>query len=109
MALASMYILLYIFNEHMANTLSIADARRNLPSLIREAENGNAVTLTRHGTPVAVLVGQRQYEQLSAGRRSFADAYKHFAKATRLADLNLDPDALFADSRDSAPGRDVQI
>ena len=109
MALASMYILLYIFNEHMSNTLSIADARRNLPSLIREAENGNAVTLTRHGTPVAVLVGQRQYDQLSAGRRSFADAYKNFAQATKLADLNLDPDALFADTRDYAQGRDVQI
>ena len=56
-----------------------------------------------------MLVGQRQYDQLSAGRRSFADAYKHFAHATELAELNLDPDALFADTRDSAPGRDVQI
>ncbi len=109
MALASMYILLYSFHEFMADTLSIADARRNLPSLIREAENGKAVTLTRHGTPVAVLVGQRQYERLAAGRRSFADAYNHFAQAAKLAELNLDPDALFADTRDSAPGRDVQI
>lgn len=109
MTLANMYILLYIFNEFMANTLSIADARRNLPSLIREAESGKAVTLTRHGTPVAVLVGQRQYEQLAAGRRSFADAYNHFAHVTKLAELNLDPDALFADTRDYAPGRDVQI
>lgn len=109
MALAKMYINLYIMGELMADTLSIADARRNLPSLIREAESGKAVTLTRHGTPVAVLVGQRQYEQLSAGRRSFADAYEHFAHATKLVELNLDPDALFADTRDSAPGRDVQI
>lgn len=104
-----MYILLYIFSKYMADTLSIADARRNLPSLIRDAENGKTVTLTRHGTPVAVLVGQRQYDQLSAGRRSFADAYKHFAQATKLADLNLDPDALFADTRDYTPGRNVQI
>ena len=93
----------------MPDTLSIAEARRNLPTLIREAENGNAVTLTRHGMPVAVLVGRRQYEQLAAGRRSFAEAYSHFAQASKLAELNLDPDALFADTRDSAPGRDVQI
>ena len=104
-----MYIILYILNDLMADTLSIAEARQNLPSLIREAENGKAVTLTRHGTPVAVLVGQRQYERLAAGLGSFADAYKHFAHATRLAELNIDPDTLFADTRDSAPGRDVQI
>lgn len=104
-----MYIFLYILNELMADILSIAEARRNLPSLIREAENGKPVTLTRHGTPVAVLVGRRHYEQLAAGRRSFADAYNHFSQVTRLEELNLDPDALFADTRDSLPGRDVRI
>ena len=93
----------------MSETLSIADARRNLPTLIREAENGKAVQLTRHGKPVAVLLGQQQYKQLCAGRRSFAEAYSHFAQVTDLAELALDPDALFADTRESIPGRDVLI
>ena len=93
----------------MTDTLSIADARRKLPTLIREAENGRALTLTRHGTPVAVLLGQRQYRQLTAGRRSFADAYNHFAQVTNLAELALDPDEVFADARESMPGREVQL
>ncbi len=93
----------------MTDTLSIAEARRNLPTLVREAENGMAVTLTRRGTPVAVLVGRRQYEQFTAGRRSFAEAYVQFAQVTDLSDLKLDPDALFGDTRDLLPGRDVQI
>ncbi len=104
-----MYISLYIQNPFMTDTLSIAEARRILPTLVREAENGKAVTLTRRGTPVAVLLGKRQYEQFTAGRRSFAEAYGQFAQVTDLADLALDPDALFADTRDSVPGRDVQL
>ena len=104
-----MYIILYIQNRSMTDTLSIADARRNLPTLVREAEKGKAVTLTRRGTPVAVLVGRRQYEQFTAGRRSFAEAYGQFAQVTDLAGLELDPDALFGDTRDSVPGRDVEL
>ena len=38
----------------MADKDSIADARRNLPRLVREAEKGRAVELTRHGEPVTV-------------------------------------------------------
>ncbi len=102
-----MYINLYILNSFMTDTLSIAEARRNLPTLIRDAESGKAVTLTRRGTPVAVLVGRRQYEQLAAGRRSFSEAYGDFAKGSNLVELELDPDALFADTRASEAGRDI--
>lgn len=91
----------------MPDALSIAEARRNLPTLIREAENGKAVTLTRHGMPVAVLVGRKQYERLAAGRRGFSDAYSRFAKTSDLDDLNLDPEVLFADTREPLPGRDI--
>lgn len=91
----------------MRDTLSIAKARRNLPTLIREAENGKAVTLTRHGMPVAVLMGRKQYEQLAAGRRGFTDAYNRFVQESNLDDLNLDPAALFADTREPLPGRDI--
>ena len=34
--------------------------------MIREAEKGNAVRLTRHGKPVAVLMSEREYRRLSA-------------------------------------------
>ena len=44
-----------------------------------------------------------------AGRRSFAEAYGHFAQVTDLAELAFDPDALFADTRESIPGRDIRF
>ena len=93
----------------MSEKLSIAEARRNLPSLIREAEAGKAVELTRRGEPVAVLIGHRMFARLTAGRRGFADAYREFAQGVDLAEAGLDPDALFAGVRASTPGRDVQL
>jgi len=49
----------------VAKQHSIAEARNNLPSLVRAAESGKAVELTRRGKPVAVLIGRRQYERLT--------------------------------------------
>ncbi len=93
----------------MADRHSIAEARRNLPSLVRDAENGKAVQLTRRGELVAVLVGHREFERLSSGRRSFADAYRDFVNSAELAGLALDPDELFGDLRERTPGRDVRL
>ena len=80
----------------MTEKYSITEARRNLPRLIRKAE---------HGETVAVLVGQRTFERLSSGRRSFAEAYCEFKTTVDLAELDLDPDELFAGARDPSPGR----
>ena len=93
----------------LSEKVSIAEARRNLPSLIREAERGKAVELTRRGEPVAVLVGHRMFARLTAGRRGFADAYREFVQRVDLAKVGLDPDALFDGVRASTPGRDVQL
>jgi len=93
----------------MTEKHSIAEARRNLPQLIRDAERGKTVELTRRGEPVAVLVGRRTFERLAAGRRNFADAYGDFTASVDLAALALDPDALFGDIRDKRPGRDVRL
>lgn len=57
---------------------SIADARRNLPGLVDEAEAGAEVQLTRRGRPVAVVVSIDQYERLKASRVTFAEAYRSF-------------------------------
>ena len=90
----------------MTEKHSIADARRNLPRLIREAENGKTVELTRRGEPVAVLVG---HKRLSGNRRGFAAAYREFLETTDLSELDLDPDELFEGIRDKSPGRDVSL
>lgn len=39
----------------MPNTVSIAYARTNLPKLVKEAEKGKTILLSRYGKPVAKL------------------------------------------------------
>jgi prevent-host-death family protein len=57
---------------------SIADARNNLPELVRQAESGKPVELTRRGEPVAVLVGRKECDRLTAPPPTFADAWEKF-------------------------------
>ena len=93
----------------MGKRRSIAEARSNLPQLIREAEAGKVVELTRHGEGVAVLIGRKQYDQLMSGRRSFADAWADFVRDVDLRDLQIDPDEIFAGVRDDSSGRDPEL
>lgn len=88
---------------------SIADARNNLPDLVRKAEAGKAVELTRRGEPVAVLIGRKQYDRLVTGSRRFSDAWDEFASQVDLAALDIDPDEVFAAVRDRAPGRETNL
>ena len=104
-----MYRIIGMTDGEMIEKHSIAEARRNLPRLIREAEHGKTVELTRRGEAVAVLVGRRTFEQLAAGRRGFAEAYREFSKTFDLSELALDPDELFTGARDAAPGREVRL
>ena len=92
----------------MTDKHSIADARRNLPGLIREAEQGKTVELTRRGKPVAVLIGRSEFERLAAGRRGFRDAYDDFVTSVDVSALALNPDEIFEGVRDSTPGPDMQ-
>ena len=94
--------------KDMTEKHSIADARRNLPKLIREAEHGKTVELTRRGKPVAVLIGRGAFDRLAAGRRGFRDAYADFVTAVDVSALALNPDEIFEGVRDSTPGREIQ-
>ncbi len=93
----------------MSDKHSIAEARSNLPRPVREAESGKAVELTRRGEAVAVLIGRRQYERLTGRYCSFSDAYKEFTQDVDLIELELDPDELFAGTRDDSRGRDIRL
>ena len=93
----------------MTEQHSIAEAWRNLPTLVRDAENGKTVELTRRGEPVAVLIGHREFERLTSRRQSFSAAWRGFAECTELADLSLDPDELFGDLREETAGREVRL
>jgi prevent-host-death family protein len=93
----------------MGKRHSIAEARSSLPSLVREAESGRPVELTRRGEPVAVLVGRRQYMRLASGRRKFSEAYGDFTRQVDLRELAIDPEEIFAGARDETLGRDVDL
>jgi prevent-host-death family protein len=93
----------------MAKRHSIAEARSSLPSLVREAESGKPVELTRRGEPVAVLVGRQQYMRLTSGRRKFSETYGEFTRRVDLEDLAIDPDEVFGDVRDRTRGRQVDL
>lgn len=93
----------------MAKQHSIAEARNSLPSLVRAAESGKAVELTRRGEPVAVLIGRQEYERLTAEHRGFAKAYDDFKRETDLGTLAIDPDELFAGIRGDGHGREVDL
>jgi antitoxin (DNA-binding transcriptional repressor) of toxin-antitoxin stability system len=40
--------------------VNVADAKNRLPELIKAVENGDAVTITRHGKPVVDIVRTNQ-------------------------------------------------
>ena len=94
---------------YMKNRHSIAEARTNLPKLVREAESGKAVELTRRGERVAVLIGQREYERLTARPRRFSEAWADYTRAIDLANLDIDPAEVFGGVRDASPGRDSDL
>ena len=100
-----MYIIMYMNRRQH----SIAEARNNLPQLIRAAETGEAIELTRRGESVAVLIGRRQYERLAARSRRFSEAWKEFIEEVPLDELQIDPDEIFKTTRDTRPGRDVGL
>jgi prevent-host-death family protein len=85
---------------------SIAAARSNLPQLVRQAESGEPIELTRRGESVAVLIGRRQYERLASRSRRFSEAWNEFTREVELSELAIDPDEIFSDLRDMRPGRE---
>lgn len=98
-----------ISDEPMRHRYSIAGARQNLPALIREAETGEEVELTRRGKPVAVLVSHQTFKRLASIRRGFAVAYREFRTNIDIADLELDPDELFGNVREETAGHNIRL
>lgn len=104
-----MYIVMY--SKKMSKQYSIADARRNLPSLVDEAESGSEVQLTRRGKAVAVVVSVETYERLKS-QRSFGEAYQAFREkypADRSAREQVTGPKYFRGLRDRSRGRKVDL
>ena len=89
----------------MSKRVSIAEARDHLPALIRSAEHGEPVELTRRGKMVAVLVSSRDYERLTTGPPDLWVAIQKFRAEHDLSDLDIEE--VFADVRDVANPRSL--
>ena len=53
-------------------TFPLSDARRELPSLIDQAQT-EAITISRHGIPAAVVLSPSRYEELLAALEDMED------------------------------------
>lgn len=53
-------------------TFPLSDARRELPSLIDQAQT-EAITILRHGIPAAVVLSPSRYEELLAALEDLHD------------------------------------
>jgi prevent-host-death family protein len=87
-----------------ARQVSMATARNSLPSLVKAAEAGHPVEITRRGRSVAVLLSSREYERLAASGQGLWDAICAFRSSHELRDDDVE--AIFAGVRDRSPGRD---
>lgn len=91
----------------MSKRYSIADARDQFTSLVREVEKALTVEITRRGEPVAVLLSWREYQRLTS-QKKFWENYRSFRDRFDLASLEIDPQ-LFEGVRDQSPGRQVNL
>lgn len=57
----------------MAKVVGVKEAHQGLAKLIRTAEDGDHVVITRDGTPAAVLLGAAEYNSLMATLEEMAD------------------------------------
>lgn len=93
----------------MRKQQSIAVARSNLSQLVRDAESGDPIELTRRGESVAVLIGRKQYERLATRARRFSEAWREFSSEVEISELAIDPDQIFSGLRDPRPGREAGL
>jgi len=103
-----MYTLVYIHHVSKPKRYSIAEARSSFPTLVREAEAGQEVELTRRGKAVAVLVSLDKWERLHANRPRFAEVYRNFLGKYSLDEVGLDEGSLQV-PREKGRGREVSL
>ena len=87
---------------------SVAEARQNLARLIRSAERGRAVRITRRGKPVAVLLSASGYLALASEAPSFLEAVGAVRERLGVERLEIG-DEDFVGLRDESPGREVPL
>lgn len=92
----------------MSRQYSIAEARRNLPTVVNQAEAGAEVELTRRGKAVAVVISVAEYERLKAKRARFGEAFAVFRESFPERSDGIGPEH-FKGLREPSEGREVDL
>ncbi len=90
----------------MSTVYSIAEARNQFTTLIRNAENNaEAVKVMRHGKPVAIILSIAEYERLIETRPKpdFETAYQQFREKWQDVSVGTEDD-IWSDVRDKSTG-----
>ena len=77
--------------------ISVSDAKAQLTDLVRRAEAGEEVVLTRHGQPAVRLAPVRAVADRETRRRVLAAAQRAAAKAVQGAGAARSQDFLYDD------------
>ncbi|MDA3950961.1 MAG: type II toxin-antitoxin system Phd/YefM family antitoxin [Spirochaeta sp.] len=89
--------------------LPLFDVKNRLSALVREAESGSPVELTRHGKPVAVVLGSASYDRLAREQRTFTRLYDRFLQEWPASETEEDGTDPFANLRSRDSGRSVEF
>ena len=92
----------------MTRKYSVAEARKDLPTLLDQVEGGQPVEITRRGSPVAVVHSLAEYQRLVHATVPFRDAWQTWRASVDDADLDL-PVEWFDRLRDRSTGRAVDL
>ena len=88
--------------------MTVTRARREWASVLRSAERGGAVEVTRNGQAVAAVVSMERYRRIEGSSRdNLSDVIARFRAALDARDA-VGPDP-WGDVRDRSPGRDVDL
>lgn len=68
-------------------TIGSYEAKTHLPRLLDEVSRGETITITKHGSPVAMLVPVSEAKRMSIGEA--IDGLKEFRKGRTLGGLNI--------------------
>ena len=92
----------------MAKQMTAAQVRREWAKVLRSAERGTTVEVTRNGQPVAVVISIDAYRKLEgATKETLSDVIAHLRESVDPQDLE-GPDP-WEDLRDRSPGREIQL
>jgi len=89
-------------------TVTIAEAKNELPRIVHRAERGQSIEITRRGRPVAVIVSIHDYLRLQAAAGGFWKSLQAFLQEPEGEEARRASD--FADDlRDAGTGRRIRI